>query len=132
MDLYCNKCLVPLHAKIDIKNLSATTRIKLSGKKAHIVLLSYYVEEPTIILNTLYCLNCQKEYKFNTTYGFCEVTSKFVPTSDLTSVEFYRENREDRLERIVLLKELDITKVLDHVKIKSKISLTDLEWKLDD
>ncbi|MEK7178277.1 MAG: hypothetical protein AAB721_01295 [Patescibacteria group bacterium] len=60
------------------------------------------------------------------------MTRKFVPTSDLTSVEFYRENREDRLERIVLLKELDITKVLDHVKIKSKISLTDLEWKLDD
>ena len=132
MDLYCDKCLVPLQAKVDIKNLHAMTRIKLSGKKANVTLVSYFVEEPNIILNTLFCANCQKEYKFDTAYGFCEVTRKFVPVSDLASVEFHSEARGDRLERTILLKELDITKVFDNIKIKSRMILTDLEWSLDD
>ena len=132
MDLYCNKCLIPLQARVDIKNLTATTRIKLSGKKANINLISYYIEEPNIILNTLFCYNCKKEYKFNTAYGFCEITRKFAPTHDLASVEFYREDRAERIDRIVLLKELDINKVFVNIKIKSKIILTDLEWSIND
>ena len=132
MDLYCDKCLIPLQARVDIKNLTAATRIRLSGKKANINLISYYIEEPNIILNTLFCDNCKKEYKFNTAYSFCEITRKFAPTHDLVFVEFYREDRAERLDRIVLLKELDINKVLVNIKIKSKIILTDLEWNIDD